>query len=275
MTQTYQPQRYWEERLTKTFDLTGVGHRGLGVQYNRYLYKRRLETLTAGLGKTGCTLDGKSILEIGCGTGFYTKYFTKQNIMKYTGIDITRISVANLKKQYPSYNFICADIAQFGLSKLHERFDIVFAADVLFHIVEERSFQNAVQNMIELLKPDGLFIVSDVFPENTVSTSAHVCLRSFSHYEQTLGVLQVHRIHIEPIFAILQPPPVKTPTFWWNLYANIWRIERRVVRLNIIDQTLPIILEWLDRVFFCPRYGLVLPNSKWLFARKHEKNTWS
>ncbi|GIV87332.1 MAG: hypothetical protein KatS3mg054_1361 [Chloroflexus sp.] len=37
MTQTYQPQRYWEERLTENFDLTGVGHRGLGAQYNRYL----------------------------------------------------------------------------------------------------------------------------------------------------------------------------------------------------------------------------------------------
>lgn len=273
MTQTYQPQRYWEERLTENFDLTGVGHRGLGDQYNRYLYKRRLETLTAGLGKIGCILDGKSILEIGCGTGFYTKYFAKQNIIRYTGIDITRASVTNLKKQYPFFNFICADIAQFGLSELHERFDIVFAADVLFHIVEERSFQNAIQTMVKLLKPGGLFIVSDVFPKKTSRTAVHVCLRSLLHYEQTLRTLQVHRIHIEPIFVILQPPSVKNASFWWDLYANIWRIERHVVKLNIIDRTLPIILEWLDRVFFCPRYGLALPNSKWLFARKHEKNT--
>lgn len=213
MTQTYQPQRYWEERLAKNFDLTGVGHRGLGDQYNWYLYKRRLETLIAGLGKTGCTLDGKSILEIGCGTGFYTKYFAKQNIVRYTGIDITRASVANLKKQYPSFEFICADITQFGIAELHEQFDIVFTADVLFHIVEERSFQNAIQTMIELLKPGGLFIVSDVFPENTVSTAAHVCLRSFSHYEQTLGTLQVHRIHIEPIIRHFTTPTSKNLSF--------------------------------------------------------------
>ncbi|WP_322487907.1 class I SAM-dependent methyltransferase [Chloroflexus sp.] len=270
MTNQYQPQQYWEQRLHQHFDLTGVGHRALGPNYNQHLYKRRLETLTAGLVQLSYTLHGKKILEIGCGTGFYTEFFNTKNITRYLGIDITRISVKKLKKKYPSFDFICADVANFNTTNT-ENFDIVFIADVLFHIVDDQRFKNALQNVIDCLKPGGLLIVSDVLPRETKQTAAHVRLRSYNDYEQTLRSLHVDIVHIEPIFVILQPPPIYDTPLWWNMYATFWKLVRHFIKLDIIDQTLPVLLEQLDRSFFCPKYGLELPNSKWLFAKKTEE----
>lgn len=72
---------YWQERLQQHFDLTGAGHAGLGPRYNAWLYKARLEALERGLISSGRTLKGACVLEAGCGTGFYTEYCLRQEVI--------------------------------------------------------------------------------------------------------------------------------------------------------------------------------------------------
>jgi len=68
----YSMSTYWEEKLRKRFDLTGVGCVVLGPAYNARLYKARQEALEKGLKVVGRTFQGARVLEAGCGTGFYT-----------------------------------------------------------------------------------------------------------------------------------------------------------------------------------------------------------
>ncbi|WP_076798216.1 class I SAM-dependent methyltransferase [Chloroflexus islandicus] len=266
--QSYLPRNYWETRLSQRFDLTGVGHIALGPAYNASLYKRRLETLSKGLAQIKQPLTGARVFEVGCGTGFYTNYFAKQHVLEYLGLDITSISTKTLKQRYPLFYFVCADIANFAYFHIKERFDIVFAADVLFHITEDERFDAALHTMASCLKTGGCCIISDIFPQRTVRSATHVHLRSFDTYHQILQKHQLQILHIEPIFTVLHPPPIKNNSFWWDIYTYIWKIQRSAIKNPIIDKTLPHILEWLDRKIFCPRYGMSVPNSKWLFARK-------
>lgn len=264
----YTPSHYWEHRLQKNFDLTGVGHGGLGPHYNAYLYQRRLETLSAGLARIKQPLAGMRILEVGCGTGFYTNFFTQHNVSKYYGIDISKTSAKKLKQRHPLFHFICADITESTPIYAENLFDIVFAADVLFHIVADERWERALDTMASHLTSGGWLIISDIFPTQTVQTAAHVRLRSLDDYHQILQKHYFSTFHIEPIFTILQPPPTTSHLIWWNAYALIWRFEQRLIKNTFLDRTLPYLLGWLDRNLFSPYYGTKVPNSKWLFARK-------
>lgn len=263
-------RQYWEDRLRRNFDLTDAGYAGLGFRYNRWLYRVRLEALERGLKTIGRTFKGMRILEAGCGTGFYTEYCLQQEVNTYVGVDITSVSVETLRKQYPEFSFIQADISAESLSeRVKKNFDVVLAADVLFHIVDHNAFERAIQNLCSLLCPGGLLIISDVFPVSTVQVAPHVCFRSMDEYTRLLSQNHHRILHIEPIFAILQPPPYISHVSWtWKGYALLWRFGWRLARWNMVDRLLPPGLAWLDRNLFCPRWGRQAPNSKWLFAVK-------
>lgn len=265
---SYVPHHYWEDRLRKNFDLTGVGHSGLGPNYNARLYQRRLATLSTGLARIKQPLTGMRIFEVGCGTGFYTNYFAQNNVAEYFGLDISPTSVKALKRRYPLFHFVCADITESSPITMSNHFDIVFAADVLFHIVDDERFERAISSMAARLKAGGWLIVSDILPHQTVQTAAHVRLRSYSDYYQMFLKYNLRIVLIEPIFTILQPPSIKSDLAWWNAYTFIWKIEQRIIKNVLLDRNLPTIIEWLDRHFFHPYYGMKVPNSKWLFVRK-------
>lgn len=265
--EAYSMYHYWEKRLRQNFDLTGAGHAGLGPHYNARLYKARLEALEKGLASVERTLQGVRVLEAGCGTGFYTEYCFRQGVHTYVGVDITSVSVEILQERYPEFRFVQADITE---QTIEGDFDIVLAADVLFHIVDDTAFESAVQNLCSVLSPDGLLIISDVFPKSTVQVAPHVRLRSLDEYNCLLNENHIRLVLIEPMFAILQPPPFVPPTSWfWKGYALLWRgVGRRLARLSIVDRLLPPVLAWLDKRLFRPLWGYGAPNNKWLLAIK-------
>ncbi len=260
------PAAYWESRLNRHFDLTGVGYGALGPYYNARMYQARLQALERALAASNRTLTNTRFLEVGCGIGFYTEYARQHGIADYVGLDITSKSISNLREAYPQFRFCQADISCTEIY-LDGEFDIVLAADVLFHIVDDDAFRQALHNIASRIKPNGLFIVSDVFPPKTLQTSVHVRSRALEDYAASLSSDGVHPLHLEPIFAILQPPPF-IPGFprGWRLYSRAWRYFFRLARWSLVDRLIPGFLSWLDKKFFLPKYGLTAPNSKWMLA---------
>lgn len=68
---------------------------------------------------------GKSILDVGCGTGDLSSYLRKKGISDYIGIDIYEPSLERAKERYPSESFLNTDL-------LHEKpaqtFDYAFCS---------------------------------------------------------------------------------------------------------------------------------------------------
>ena len=93
------PARYWEERLHKQFDLVGVGYNGLGPHYNAIMYEERLVALDHALATLGQSLRGKRVLEVGCGSGFYTAHCQRVGVSDYIGVDLTSVSVRTLQRR--------------------------------------------------------------------------------------------------------------------------------------------------------------------------------
>jgi SAM-dependent methyltransferase len=262
------PGAYWETRLGKHFDLSGVGYGTLGPHYNAQMYQARIIGLETAFSFIGRTMAHARLLEVGCGIGFYTEYALQHGVTDYTGLDITATSVVTLQERYPHFRFYQCDVSN-ACMPWDGEFDVVLAADVLFHIVDDDAFQAALHNIVSWLKPNGLFIVSDVFPPQSLQTAVHVRNRSLEDYSVRLHGSSIRVLHIEPIFAILQPPPPLPGTAaLWRIYSRLWRYSFWLARWSLVDRLLPGLLRWLDRRFFLPRFGLTAPNSKWMLAVK-------
>src|SRR5262245_1706679 len=75
------------------------------------------------------------VLDVGAGTGFYVDRWLARKA-SVTGVDLTEVSVRNLRERFPAARFIQADIgAPLGPPLADEigTFDVVSAFDVLFH----------------------------------------------------------------------------------------------------------------------------------------------
>lgn len=76
-------------------------------------------------------LEGKSILEVGCGQGAFLKTILKSfPSKKLMGLDVS-IPKREILAQYPQIDFVAADITEF---KIEEKFDVVYSNHVLEHM---------------------------------------------------------------------------------------------------------------------------------------------
>ena len=87
------------------------------------------------------------ILEIGCGTGRYTKILSSFfNPEKYVALDISKEQIDKAKKYVSDkrIEFYCIRIQEFNY---REKFDLVFASEVLMH-VDFGDINKVISNMI-------------------------------------------------------------------------------------------------------------------------------
>ena len=79
-------------------------------------------------------LNGKSILDVGCGLGdLYLYLSAKFKSIKYTGIDIVPEMIAAAKRKYPGVDFQNKEIWDFETKS----FDYVFASGIFSHRIAD------------------------------------------------------------------------------------------------------------------------------------------
>lgn len=155
----YRPREFWNDLLTESFDLRGVGHFRLSEAENRRLYDVKREILTAQLDRYGVAVGaGTRVLEIGCGVGFWTEYLQARGVQRYTGNDITPVSVRTLSQRFPTYQFIQGDAGDIVLPGL--AFDLGVMIDVSQHITDDAAFARAMRNVWQALTPGGTLLIT-------------------------------------------------------------------------------------------------------------------
>ena len=110
MPEPYEPADYWQRRLTRAFDLSGVGHQSFGHRYNEILYRRKEEVLTAALGQF--PLAGAQVFDVGVGTGYFTDWFRARGAT-VSGVDIAEVAVERARQRFGD-GFRVADIGAEG-----------------------------------------------------------------------------------------------------------------------------------------------------------------
>lgn len=200
---------YWQDRVVSGSDLGVVGHRSMGLAYNAQIYERRMEVLNDMLARhVTKPVEELRILDIGCGSGFYTGYWAERDVCDYVGVDISAATISYLREQYPDFKFINADITGSELEGLigQEPFDLVTIFDVFYHIVDDERLANAVQHIGALTAGSGVVMVMDQLHPGRYQISKHVVYRDTDEYLDLFNRFGLALIDNELLFHYLIPP---------------------------------------------------------------------
>jgi len=237
----YRPREFWEQRLAEHFDVRGTGETGLSLAYNRACYELRSGVLERALQEAGATLRGAGVLDVGCGTGFFTGWYLERGA-RVTGVDIAPISVERLRARFPEARFVLADI---GETDLEGTFDLVNAFDVLYHIVDDARWEAAVRRLGAAVRPGGLLLVTDTFAP-LEAAAGHNRMRPLTEYRRVLVPLG---------FALARPRPTHV------------LLNRDLGALRVLNRA-PRLLLALDRALLALGLGHDARVSKLLVAKR-------
>ena len=106
-------------------------------------------------------LEGKTILDLGCGEGGMSQYFAEKGAKKVVGIDVSSNMIASANVQNKHQNVQYLQLAMEELPTLTEKFDIVFSS-LAFHYIED--FDLLIKNISNLLNPNGILLFSQEHP---------------------------------------------------------------------------------------------------------------
>jgi SAM-dependent methyltransferase len=189
----YNPKTFWDEMLSNSFDLKGVGHFRLSNEENLKMYEEKKKIITGILGKNKIVIDEKSkVLEIGCGIGYWTEYFKSLGVRDYTGNDIAAISVKKLMEIFPEYKFLHGDISELQLPQ--KTYGIIFMIDVTQHITNDKKFNDAIKNIWNSLDDNGYFLVTmwdpakNIYLANKLRINKIEKPRGLNWYEKIIGI---------------------------------------------------------------------------------------
>src|SRR5918993_2557304 len=135
---------YWEKRLNDNFGLHGTGFIGLGKKYNSWMYRVRKRIFKKKLSLLNLGYGDIDVLDVGSGSGFYIKIWNELGVKKIVGCDITNVAVKNLKTLFPNNEFLELDISNESIP-ISEKFDVISALDMLFHIVDDDKYSKAIE----------------------------------------------------------------------------------------------------------------------------------
>ena len=177
----YQAERYWRDRHRRYgFDMRGVGDCGRTHAENLEEYDRAARIFLELCRAHRIQLPHTSMLEIGCGTGYYAEVFRQAGGVQYVGVDITDELLPDLRKRFPAFTFHKLDITGEPVPGI---FDLIAMIDVTQHITQPDRFSSAMQHVRLSLGPRGVFVVTS-WLSDSARHSFYEVSRSMDAYQR-------------------------------------------------------------------------------------------
>lgn len=179
----------------------------------------------------GMDISQSNILDIGCGKGTTTRYFSEltgssDNIY---GIDLSEHRIQYATKMNPNISYKIGDIVQ-SLS-YPIMFDIIAALDVFMHLSDEQDILLALNNIKTQLNEHGYFIWYDAYSSDHYKTTQNQDHSGF-HPKQMIELAQ--KAGFKKVFQ----KNIFKKIFW--KFHSLYLINRMPVSLvNFMEHTFP------------------------------------
>lgn len=231
----FDQKAHWEQVLADNFHLLGGGYIELGKPYNEWLYKVRKDKIAEITRRYGIKLDKRtSIIDIGCGAGFWIDYFRNFEVRDIWGIDITEISVKRLSLKYPQYFFLREDIGgeNFGVVR---KFDIINCFDVLWYLHEE-GFRQAFVNFKKISKCGAFLFFTDIFPKTPIVQNEGFRPRTIDEYAKECEKNRLTLINLLPLYYFMNTPCDPTAFKSKKIYGYLNKQWKYVYKFLTVDE---------------------------------------
>jgi ubiquinone/menaquinone biosynthesis C-methylase UbiE len=128
--------------------------RKTGITYNDFVEQPAIKSAIS-------SLNGKTVLDLGCGNGQFAKYCVDNGATKVTAVDISKnmIEQANIENKHKKIEYICTPIEDLELK--NQKFDIIISS-LTTHYIDD--YKGLIEKVTSLLHRDGEFIFSTEHP---------------------------------------------------------------------------------------------------------------
>ena len=81
-------------------------------------------------------LQAKSVLEVGCGLGYFTDYMTRSlPEISITGLDLSETAVKKAKKRFPDLNFVAGNVCDSLAAP--RAYDTIILSEIMWYILDD------------------------------------------------------------------------------------------------------------------------------------------
>lgn len=191
--------------------------------------------------------DTKRILDVGAGTGRYGLKFAQEFPSAHVTIsdilDESVTMIAGLAQELHLKNVVVAKEDVFHLSFPEGTFDVVFCDAVIQHLPQ---YQNAVKEMIRVLKPGGVLILSSVnswnLPHTLYKQGLAFLGKKYTYgHEKTFSARELHNL-----LSRYHMQVVATDGFYFAYGVYRWKVHHPVFK--IIGGAINRVTKFLDLI---------------------------
>ena len=174
---------YWERRHREQDELASGGDIGLSTEANEAFYAQRLGLLLKVIGGPGDPLAPPSVLDAGCGRGFFAAQLRRFGY-EVTGVDGSPTAVRLAAATNPGPRYIVGELDSFWLP---DRFDIAIVIDVLFHITDDAAFEASLARVGAHVHRGGRLVIAERELAERVQLGDYIVHRPVDEYLSVLG----------------------------------------------------------------------------------------
>ncbi len=138
------------------------------------------------IGKWMTEVNGKSVLDAGCGTGKICNLASDRGASRIFGVDLSPAMIKEATKNCLNADFKCLDLSK---EKIDGQFDLIVSALVLGHI---RNLDFVLTNLLGNLTPNGILLITDFHPFLTLQGAR----RTFSEKKSGKTFEVEHHLHL-------------------------------------------------------------------------------
>jgi SAM-dependent methyltransferase len=176
------------------------------------------------------------VLDIGCGTGYYTYLLARLNL-RVMGVDLSRIAILKAKQTWRDHyiDWIICDACNMPIK---EKFDVIFCSGFsLFNVPDLTTCTSLAEKLLEHLKPGGLFIyVESSNLSEAPTTVANHSLQQVYNFFLSLKSLKDVEIYAVNVRFFLIFGGKTLSSFVTKLTSKLLKIHRRSCRIICVSR---------------------------------------